>query len=175
MQEPSAAAQVGDFRSVLGHFPTGVAIVTGMTKGGGAVGLTIQSFMALSLDPPMVLVSIDRGSTSWPAIAESGRFVVNILSAEQEDIAKSFARSGGSKFDGVEWAPGSLTGAPVIADCQAWVECHVWQVYDGGDHEIVAARVSDLGASDDPHSHPLVFFRSKFARFDRDHWTSISR
>ncbi|MGH7292825.1 MAG: flavin reductase family protein, partial [Myxococcota bacterium] len=133
---------MADFRSVLGHFPTGVAVVAGIAYDGGPVGLTIQSFMALSLDPPMVLVSIDRRSTSWPPIAEGGQFVVNVLSSQQEDIAKSFARSGGPKFDGVSWTPGASTGAPIITDCQAWVECRVWQIYDGGDHEIVAAQVT---------------------------------
>jgi 3-hydroxy-9,10-secoandrosta-1,3,5(10)-triene-9,17-dione monooxygenase reductase component len=106
--------------------------------------------MALLLDPPTVLVSIDRGSTSWPDSAKGGQFAVNILSNQQEDIAKSFARSGGSKFDGVEWAPGSLTGAPVIAECQAWVECRTWRTYDGGDHVIVAARVLALDQSATP-------------------------
>ncbi len=163
-----------DFRSVLGQFPTGVAVVTGLDRDGVPVGLTIQSFMALSLDPAMVLVSIDRRSTSWPAIAESGQFVVNVLSTEQEGIAMSFARSGGPKFDGVEWTAATSTGAPVIVGSQAWVECQVWQTYDGGDHEIVAAHVASLGASADPNSHPLVFFRSKFPRFDREHWASIS-
>lgn len=173
MTTTDIAPEVSDFRSVLGHFPTGVAVVAGIAADGTPVGLTIQSFMALSLDPALVLVSIDRRSTSWPSIAETGRFVVNVLSSEQESIAKAFARSGGPKFDGVAWTPGACTGAPIIAGAQAWVECRVWQAYDGGDHEIVAANVAGLGAIADPNSHPLVFFRSKFPRFDRDHWTSI--
>ncbi len=161
-----------DFRDVVGHFPTGVAIVTGVGSQ-GPLGLTIQSFMALSLDPTMVLISIDRGSSSWPAIRATGRFVVNILSSRQEALARSFAVSGGSKFSGVPWAPGNCTQAPVIADCQAWVECEVDECYPGGDHEIVTAHVLSLGSVEDPHSHPLVYFRSKFPRLDRDHWRAL--
>jgi 3-hydroxy-9,10-secoandrosta-1,3,5(10)-triene-9,17-dione monooxygenase reductase component len=174
MTRTETAPEATDYRSVLGHFPTGVAVVAGIDRGGQPVGLTIQSFMALSLDPAMVLVSIDRRSTSWPAIAQTGHFVVNILSNHQEAIARSFARSGGPKFDGVSCTPAAHTGTPIIDGCQAWVECRSWQVYDGGDHEIVAAHVASLGAITDPDSHPLVFFRSKFPRFDQEHWTSIS-
>jgi flavin reductase (DIM6/NTAB) family NADH-FMN oxidoreductase RutF len=161
------------FRDVLGHFPTGVAIVTG-TGPQGPVGLTIQSFMALSLEPAMVLVSIDRRSTSWPAIRASGMFVVNILSSRQEAVARAFAKSGEPKFTDVQWLPGARTGAPVIGDCPAWVECKVGEIFAGGDHEIVTAHVLALSSIDDPQSHPLVYFRSKFPRLDRHHWSALN-
>jgi flavin reductase (DIM6/NTAB) family NADH-FMN oxidoreductase RutF len=161
------------FRNVLGQFPTGVVVVTGAGSQ-GPVGLTIQSFMALSLDPAMVLVSIDRKSTSWPAIRESGRFAVNIMSSQQEAIARSFAQSGGPKFADVTWFPGEHTGAPVITGCQAWLECEVDALHAGGDHEIVTAHVLTLGSVDDPQSHPLVYFRSRFPRFDRGHWSALT-
>lgn len=148
---------------MLGHFPTGVAVVTGRCAD-GPVGLTIQSFMALSLDPAMILVSIDRTSKSWPLIAEQSRFVVNVLSTEQEALALAFAKSGGPKFDGVLWAPGPITGAPILEGSLSWVECEVQDTFDGGDHHIVTARVVDLGADADPSKHPLVFLRSRFAR-----------
>ena len=161
-----------EFRNVLGRFPSGVVVVTGSTRG-GPTGLTIQSFMALSLDPTLILVSIDRDSTSWPAISTTGQFAVNILADNQQALAVAFARSGGNKFHGVEFAPGPLTRSPLLHGCQAWIECEIWQSYEGGDHEIVTARVLGLRASEDPKLHPLVFFRSKFPRFDREHWDSI--
>lgn len=174
MSPSPAGSSTSSLRAILGHFPTGVAVVTGAGDGSGPVGLTIQSFMALSLEPSLILVSIDRESTSWPAIAAGGHFAVNILAAGQQDIAVAFARSGGPKFDGIDWATGESSGAPLIAGCQAWVECVTWRTYDGGDHEIVAAQVLALRACDDPQSHPLVFFRSKFPQLDREHWTALN-
>ena len=152
---------IAEFRAVLGHFPTGVAVITGAE---GPVGLTVQSFMALSLDPPLILLAVDRSSTSWPRIAAQRRFAVNVLSGHQQDIALGFARSGGPKFDGVDWQPGGQTAAPLIAGALAWIECEIWHTYDGGDHEIVAASVLNLRADTDPDRHPLLFCRSRFSR-----------
>jgi 3-hydroxy-9,10-secoandrosta-1,3,5(10)-triene-9,17-dione monooxygenase reductase component len=140
-----------------------VAIVTANCAN-GPVGLTIQSVMALSLNPAMILVSIDRNSTSWPLIAEQSRFVVNVLSTGQEELARSFAKSGGPKFDGVDWVPGPRTGAPILKDSLAWIECEIQDTFDGGDHRIVTARVIGLGADADPSTQPLLFLRSRFAR-----------
>ncbi|WP_166904054.1 flavin reductase family protein [Mycobacterium sp. DL440] len=149
-------------RSVLGCFPSGVVIVTGQTES-ECVGLTVQSFMALSLEPPLVLLSIARTSTSWPAIKANGRFGINVLGESAADLASEFARSGGPKFDSCEWHPGLMTGSPVLPGAIAWIEAEIWQLYDGGDHEIVAARVLDLGAVEGD-SRPLLFFRSNFTR-----------
>ena len=173
MSVPPAGSSTSDLRAVLGHFPTGVAVVTGPGDGQGPVGLTIQSFMALSLEPSLILISIDRASTSWPTIAAGGQFAVNILATDQRDVALVFARQGGSKFDEINWEAGQSSGAPLIAGCQAWVECAIRRTYDGGDHEIVVAQVLALRACDDPQSHPLVFFRSKFPQLDREHWTAL--
>src|ERR1700677_3822232 len=100
------------FREVLGHFATGITIVTA-TDEGEPVGFSCQSFAALSLDPPMVILAPAKSSTSWPRIAQAGAFCVNILSDAQEDVCRGFAVSGGDKFVGVEWTPG-VTGAPRI-------------------------------------------------------------
>jgi 3-hydroxy-9,10-secoandrosta-1,3,5(10)-triene-9,17-dione monooxygenase reductase component len=156
----------GAFKTVLGQFPTGVVVITGH-DGTGPVGLTVQSFMALSLDPMLVLVSVDRKSTSWPAIASTGRFVVNILASGQHDVAVAFAKSGGDKFAGVEWTPSVRTGAPRLPNCQAWIECEIAQTHGGGDHHVVVARAVGLSASTDPELHPLIFFRSAFQTLDR--------
>jgi 3-hydroxy-9,10-secoandrosta-1,3,5(10)-triene-9,17-dione monooxygenase reductase component len=148
------------FREVLGHFATGVTIVTAL-EDGEPVGFTCQSFAALSLDPPMVILAPSRSSTSWPRIREAGAFCVNILEEHQEALSRTFAVSGGDKFDGVGWKQG-LTGAPVLEGSLATVECRLGEIFEGGDHELVTGLVvaMDLG-----EGGPLLFYRSGFGRF----------
>jgi 3-hydroxy-9,10-secoandrosta-1,3,5(10)-triene-9,17-dione monooxygenase reductase component len=151
------------FRSVLGHFPSGVTVVTGH-DGARTLGFTCQSFSALSLDPPLVVVLVSRASTSWPVIAETAGFCVNVLSRHQKSLSAQFARSGTDKYAGVAWhATGS--GRPVLDDATAWVDCALDATHDGGDHLIVVGRVLDLGAADDTPS-PLVFFRGGYTHTD---------
>ena len=148
------------FREVLGHFATGVTIVTALEEG-VPVGFSCQSFYALSLDPPMVALAPARTSTSWPRIRQAGAFCVNILGEHQEAMCRAFAMSGGDKFAGVGWKPG-VTGAPVIDGSLAVVECELGDIFEGGDHEIVIGRVVALGASE---GAPLLFYRGGFGRF----------
>jgi 3-hydroxy-9,10-secoandrosta-1,3,5(10)-triene-9,17-dione monooxygenase reductase component len=148
------------FREALGHFATGITIVTA-TEEGRPVGFSCQSFAALSLDPPMVILAPARSSTSWPRIAAAGSFCVNILAEEQEAVCRAFAVSGGDKFAGVEWTPG-VTGAPLIAGSLATVECTLGAIYDGGDHELVTGHVVDLGIGE---GSPLLFYRSGYGHF----------
>jgi len=148
------------FREVLGHFATGVTIVTAL-EDGEPVGFTCQSFAALSLDPPMVILAPSRSSTSWPRIREAGAFCVNILEEHQEALSRTFAVSGGDKFDGIGWKPG-LTGAPVLEGSLAMVECRLGEIFDGGDHELVTGLVV---AMDVGEGGPLLFYRSGFGRF----------
>ena len=148
------------FREVLGHFATGVTIVTAL-EDGEPVGFTCQSFAALSLDPPMVILAPSRSSTSWPRIREAGAFCVNILEEHQEALGRTFAVSGGDKFDGVGWKPG-LTGAPALEGSLAMVECRLGDIFDGGDHELVTGLVV---AMDIGEGGPLLFYRSGFGRF----------
>jgi flavin reductase (DIM6/NTAB) family NADH-FMN oxidoreductase RutF len=148
------------FREVLGHFATGITIVTANEEG-VPVGFSCQSFAALSLDPPMVLLAPAKSSTSWPRIAQAGAFCVNILEEHQESVCRAFAVSGGDKFDGVDWTPG-VTGAPIIAGSLAHVECTLGAIYEGGDHELVTGLVVSMEAGD---GAPLLFYRSGFGRF----------
>ena len=148
------------FREVLGHFATGVTIVTAL-EDGEPVGFTCQSFAALSLDPPMVILAPSRSSTSWPRIREAGAFCVNILEEHQEALSRTFAVSGGDKFDGIGWKPG-LTGAPVLEGSLAMVECRLGEIFDCGDHELVTGLVV---AMDVGEGGPLLFYRSGFGRF----------
>lgn len=111
------------FRQVLARFATGVVVVTGSTPEGPA-GLTCQSFSSLSLEPPLVLLSTARSSTTWPRIAETGRFAVNVLGADQRDVSTRFAISGGDKFAGQGWRSGAL-GNPLLDGAIAHVECDI--------------------------------------------------
>jgi 3-hydroxy-9,10-secoandrosta-1,3,5(10)-triene-9,17-dione monooxygenase reductase component len=148
------------FREVLGHFATGITIVTAL-EDGVPVGFSCQSFAALSLDPPMVVLAPARTSTSWPRIRAAGAFCVNILGEHQEAVCRAFAISGGDKFSGVGWRPG-LTGAPVIDGSLAVVECQLGDIFDGGDHEIVTGLVVSLEVGE---GGPLIFYRGGFGRF----------
>ena len=149
------------FREVLGHFATGITIVTA-TDEGEPVGFSCQSFAALSLDPPMVILAPAKSSTSWPRIARAGSFCVNILGEHQEAVCRAFAVSGGDKFDGVDWTPG-VTGSPLIDGSLATVECTLGAIYEGGDHELVTGHVVDMEIG---KGAPLIFYRSGFGRFE---------
>jgi flavin reductase (DIM6/NTAB) family NADH-FMN oxidoreductase RutF len=150
-------------RDVLGHFASGVTVVTALTAEGPA-GFTCQSFSSLSLDPPLVAFAPSRTSQTWPAVRAIGRFCVNVLAEGQDAVSQNFARSGVDKFDGVRWSP-SPQGSPVLDDVVAWIDGELWAEYDGGDHSIVVARVIDLGA--EPGRRPLLFHRGNYGLLQR--------
>jgi 3-hydroxy-9,10-secoandrosta-1,3,5(10)-triene-9,17-dione monooxygenase reductase component len=152
------------FKEAMGMFATGVTIVSGI-EDGQPVGFTCQSFVSLSIDPPYVAVAPARTSTSWPRIARSGSFCVNVLGEGQEDLCRGFAVSGGPKFDGVAWYPAAGTGSPVIEGTLAWVDCRVALVHDAGDHELILGSVLDIGVGE---GSPLLFFHSRFAAVSHD-------
>jgi 3-hydroxy-9,10-secoandrosta-1,3,5(10)-triene-9,17-dione monooxygenase reductase component len=149
------------FREVLGHFVTGVTVVTAL-EAGVPVGFTCQAFTALSLEPPLVALAPGKSSTSWPRIAAAGAFCVNILAEGQEALGRDFAVSGGDKFSGVGWRPGA-NGAPVLDGVLAWVACVFLRAHDAGDHEIVVGAVQDMGVAP---GRPLVYYRGGFGRFE---------
>jgi flavin reductase (DIM6/NTAB) family NADH-FMN oxidoreductase RutF len=156
----AANFDTGRFREVLGHFASGVTVVTGM-EGGRPVGFTCQAFASLSLDPPLVAFAPGKASTSWPRIVGAGGFCVNILSEGQEALSRDFAVSGSDKFTGVGWRPAG-NGAPLLDGVLAWVECEHVQSHDAGDHELVVGRVQDMGVN---RGRPLVFYRGGFGGF----------
>jgi flavin reductase (DIM6/NTAB) family NADH-FMN oxidoreductase RutF len=145
-------------RNVLGHFASGVTVVTAVTDAGPA-GFTCQSFSSLSLDPPLIAFAPAKTSRTWPALRAIGQFCVNVLAEGQDDVSQNFARSGADRFAGVPWTPSSH-GSPVLDDVVAWLDGQLWAEYDGGDHTIVVARVLDLGA--DPERRPLLFHRGTY-------------
>jgi 3-hydroxy-9,10-secoandrosta-1,3,5(10)-triene-9,17-dione monooxygenase reductase component len=157
----SAGLEVADpaaFRRILGHFCTGVVIVTAL-DGDDAVGMTCQSFSSLSLDPPLVMFSPAHTSTTWPRIRRAGTFAVNILADDQEHIGRTFAESGADKFAAVAWDPGRR-GEPLLAGAVAHIECRLDSVLPGGDHDIVLG--APVAMAEDAARSPLIFFRGSF-------------
>jgi flavin reductase (DIM6/NTAB) family NADH-FMN oxidoreductase RutF len=153
----------GEFRSVLGHFPTGVCVVTSVADG-APVGLAIGSFFSASLDPPLVGFCPDKRSSSWPAIREAGGFCVNVLHEDQEALSRQFATRGADRFSGVGWTATAGTGAPRLADVLAWIDCRVEAVHDAGDHDLCIGRVLALDVGRE--GGPLVFYRGGYGRFE---------
>jgi 3-hydroxy-9,10-secoandrosta-1,3,5(10)-triene-9,17-dione monooxygenase reductase component len=145
-------------REVLGHFVTGVVVVTALGPD-GPLGFTCQSFASLSLDPPLISFSPARTSTTWPRIRATGAFCVNVLAEDHEEISAGFARSGVDKFAGIAWSA-APSGAPVLEGVTAWIDCGLWREYDGGDHTIAVGHVRDLGA--DPERLPLLYYRGRY-------------
>jgi flavin reductase (DIM6/NTAB) family NADH-FMN oxidoreductase RutF len=145
-------------RHVLGHFASGLTVITAATDNGPA-GFTCQSFSSLSLEPALVTFSPARSSSTWPQLRQAGQFTVNILPAEQQHLAAQFARSGTDKFAGVDYSASPL-GNPMLDKALAWVDCELHEEYDGGDHTIVVGAVRALGARDG--AEPLLFFKGNY-------------
>jgi 3-hydroxy-9,10-secoandrosta-1,3,5(10)-triene-9,17-dione monooxygenase reductase component len=158
-----------EFRCVLGHFATGVTVITAYDQDGPA-GFACQSFVSLSLDPPLVAFMVARTSTTWPRIARAGSFCVNVLGAHQAELCRAFAVSGADKFAGVPHTGSPATGSPLLEGVPAWIDCTIQTVHTGGDHLIVVGRVAALRAEEGSAADegaPLLFHRGKFGRFGR--------
>ena len=142
-----------ELRQALGRFVTGVTIVTCRDENGAPVGLTANSFNALSLDPPLVLWSLREASASIAAFTTASHFAVNVLSADQVDLSRRFARPSSAKFDEGEWSDGQ-GGAPLLAGCVAVFECRRRSHHPAGDHVLFIGEVERIGGS---ASTPLVY------------------
>lgn len=148
-----------DFRRALGNFATGVTIVTAATASGEKAGVTANSFNSVSLDPPLILWSIDKRSGSLPVFEAASHFAVNILAADQIDLSNRFARSKDDKFAGFEHEVG-LGGSPLFADCSACFQCEKWAQIEGGDHWILIGKVV---AFDDFGRSPLLYHQGAYS------------
>lgn len=157
------SAQNNGFRHVLGHYPTGVCVISAMQSSGIPIGMAVGSFTSISLDPPLVGFFPDSSSTSWPKIEKSGGFCVNILSHEQEWLCRRFASKADDKFDTVKYRL-TDTGRPIIDDVIAWIDCSVFAVHAAGDHFIAIGSVTSLSIERD--AMPLVFCRGSYGGFD---------
>jgi 4-hydroxyphenylacetate 3-hydroxylase, reductase component len=147
------------FRRALGNFATGVTVVTAATSSGRKVGVTANSFNSVSLDPPLILWSIDKRSSSHEVFEEASHFAVNVLAADQIDLSNNFARPKDDRFADIEYDPGE-GGSPVFADCSARFHCEKFQQVDGGDHWIMIGKVV---AFDDFGRSPLLYHQGAYS------------
>jgi len=147
------------FRRALGNFATGVTVITAATPDGQKVGVTANSFNSVSLDPALVLWSIDKRSTSYEVFRRASHYAVNVLAADQIDVSNQFARPRDDKFESIAYEAGQ-GGAPLLADCAARFQCELHQQLDGGDHWILIGKVvafDDLGRS------PLLYHQGAYS------------
>ncbi len=154
-----------EFRRVLGHFATGVTVVTTWDAEGQPAGLTASSVTSVSLNPPLVLVCVAHTSQSYPAFRAHGRFAINILHSDHEHLARRFAETGGGaeKFEGTPYRQGAL-GLPILKDALAELECTIVHAYPGGDHTIFVGRVEAADCRGDTGLEPLLYYRGRFNR-----------
>ncbi len=148
------------FRTALGTFATGVTVITTRAPGFEPLGITVNSFASVSLDPPMVLFSLDRASHSFEAFAAADHYTVNVLSAEQQDLSRRFAKTGQHAIGDAPHVAGE-GGCPILTGALANFECAIAARYDGGDHVIYLGRVLSLRVADE--GQPLLYFRSRYA------------
>jgi 3-hydroxy-9,10-secoandrosta-1,3,5(10)-triene-9,17-dione monooxygenase reductase component len=150
------------FRTVLRHVPTSVTVVAGLVDG-EPTGLSVGSFVPVSLEPPLVGFFVATTSTSWPRIEPTGRYCVNVLSEAQADVSSRFARSSlvADKFDGVRWRP-SPSGMPILKGAVAWVDCTLHELHGAGDHLLVLGRVEALGV--ETGATPLLHHGGSYRR-----------
>jgi flavin reductase (DIM6/NTAB) family NADH-FMN oxidoreductase RutF len=142
-----------DFRSVLSRIPTAVTVIA-TTADGSPSGATANAVVSLSLSPPLMLAALDRGSRTLDAVRRAGRFAINVLAADQADLARRFATKDPhpEKWAGVPWQ--DKGGMPLISGTLAWIGCELRELHDGGDHVILVGAVVEVEASD---GEPLIF------------------
>lgn len=155
----SAPVDAGLFRRVCGRFATGVTVVTTSDRQGNPHGLTVNSFCSVSLEPPLVLVSIDSRNSSLGQLLEGTPFAVNILVASGEALSRRFSASLEDRFGGIAWTRG-VTGAPLLPDTLGYFECVLEKAVEAGDHTIIIAAIKNLRLADldSGQNEPLIFF-----------------
>ncbi|MEV5409410.1 flavin reductase family protein [Thermopolyspora sp. NPDC052614] len=162
-RQPQIAFSAREFRDTLGHFASGVTVVTAVLDGVPA-GLTCQSFFSVSLEPPLVSFSVAVSSLTYPVIRDAGAFCVNVLAHTQRHVSDQFARSGGDKWRGIAWRP-TAAGNPVIEGAHIWIDCLLEAEHRAGDHHIVIGRVRELGPASGAAGRPLLYYRGGYHTF----------
>jgi len=150
-----------ELRRIMGHFATGVTVITTISKGGTAYGLTANAFMSVSLEPPLLLISVDKKAESYPYFEQSRVFTINILRDDQEGLSRRFAVSGGNKFEGVAYRRGA-NDVPILEETLAHIECRLYAAYDGGDHTLYLGEVLEAETHE---GGPLLFYRGGYRAF----------
>jgi flavin reductase (DIM6/NTAB) family NADH-FMN oxidoreductase RutF len=166
--DPSGSIAPGDFRTALGRFATGITIMSTL-QSGVAHAMTASAFTSVSLDPPLVLVCVDKGVRMHDAVLECGYWAVSVLADSDRELAERFARSGRnllSQFDGVATAAGPKTGCPLIEGALSWLECRTWATYDGGDHTIVVGEVISLSTNEAADPGALIYYAGQYRELE---------
>ncbi len=158
MNNPDPAFEARRLRDCLGQFATGVTVVTAKGEDGTLVGLTANSFSSVSIDPPLVLWSLNKAAASLPVFQDASHYAINILGADQMDISNHFARPAEDKFAGIDYRLGEA-GAPLINGCVAWFECRNEIAYEGGDHLIFVGHVERFDHAERP---ALLFVAGRY-------------
>ena len=153
-----------EFRRVMGHFATGVTIITTHDGLGKHAGLTANAVCSVSLSPPLVLVCVDKAAESYSSFGASRVFAVNVLTDQQEVVSRRFAKSGGEKFEGLGYRVGR-TGAAILNDVIAHLECEVRYEFDAGDHTIFVGEPVEIAM--DAEREPLLYFRGGYRSIAR--------
>lgn len=163
---PLEMTDYDQLRRTLGTFATGVTVVT--TGGDSPHGMTANSFTSVSMEPPLVLICVERTAIMHGKLA-TGFFGVSVLSAGQREVGRHFADlsrpMGREQFDGIDWEPGPVTGSPLLGGALARLECELWASYDGGDHTIFTGRLLSMDRADGGEG-ALLFYRGHFGRFE---------
>lgn len=155
-----------EFRQALGVFPTGVVVITAVSPDGDPIAITVSSFNSVSLDPPLVLFSISRTSSSLAALLAAERFAISVLANDQREVSRRFARPQMDKFSECN-SPFEKRAARVIESCLASFECRLFGTHDGGDHLIIIGEVEHVEVS--RGLDPLVFFRGNYRALSAEH------
>jgi 3-hydroxy-9,10-secoandrosta-1,3,5(10)-triene-9,17-dione monooxygenase reductase component len=149
------------YRTIMSHYPTGVCIITSITPDGMPLGMTVGTFTAVSLDPPLIGFLPDKKSKSWPPIAETGRFCVNILAGDQEGLCRKFSGPGPDRFSDIVHRA-TQDGLPILDGAVAWIACDLYAVHEAGDHDFVLGRVKEMTA--ERAVSPLIFHQGTFGQ-----------
>lgn len=149
------------FRSAMASFTSGVTVVTTVDGHGAPYGLTATAFCSVSKSPPLCLVCVAKSADPYPALKETGRFAVNVLSQQQGELSVRFATHGIDKFAGIEWSPGPETGCALLSGSLVSIECVVETVVPAGDHDVFMGRIQ--GAHQGTGLDPLVYYRGRYS------------
>jgi flavin reductase (DIM6/NTAB) family NADH-FMN oxidoreductase RutF len=147
-----------EFRRACGRFATGVSIASVLDRGGAPHGLTVNSFSSVSLEPPLILISLGHKVSVIDQFRAAKSFAINILSADQQPLSDRFARKGHDRFDGLEWRRG-VTGVPLLPGVLAAIECEVYRIVPMGDHDLFVGEVMHVTVRD---GNPLLYFASSY-------------
>ena len=150
-----------EFRRILGHYPTGVCVITTLSRS-EPIGMVVGSFTSISLEPALVGFFPDRRSSTWPKIEATGQFCVNVLAERQQDLCRALAAKVANKFDTIAYRL-SDAGLPIIEGVVAWIDCELHAVHEAGDHFIAIGSVRALDV--ERPDHPLVFLRGAYGSF----------